>query len=54
VRIDELEAVCTAYEEEHGIDAFLNAMAAIMQRRMARQGLKLEFFDDEEDVSSGE
>ena len=46
---EDLERTCLAFEEEHGIGAFLDAMAAIMQRRLARQGFQVEFFDDEDE-----
>jgi hypothetical protein len=43
--IEELERVCLDFEDEHGIDAFLDAMAAIMQRRLLKHGLEITFDD---------
>ncbi|CUX68040.1 hypothetical protein AGR4C_pb30068 [Agrobacterium tumefaciens str. Kerr 14] len=37
------------FELEHGVEAFLDAMAAIMTERMAEQGLQLSFFDDDKE-----
>lgn len=45
---EDLEAACIAFEEEHGVDGFLSAMTEIMQRRMVRHGIVLQFFDDDE------
>lgn len=45
---DDLERACREFEEEHGVDAFLDALAAIMQTRMALRGLDLSFFDDDQ------
>lgn len=42
-----LKEACRRFETKHGIEAFLDAMAAIMQDRLGDQGLNLEFFDDE-------
>ena len=45
---DDLERACREFEQEHGVDAFLDALAAIMQTRIALQGLDLSFFDDDQ------
>jgi hypothetical protein len=49
--VDELRKACADFETEHGIEGFLDAMATIMQERLARHGLPLQFFDDEEPSS---
>jgi len=43
--IEELERACLDFEDEHGIDAFMDAMAAIMQRRLLKHGLDITFDD---------
>lgn len=43
--IEDLESACRNFEDEHGIDAFLAAMAEIMQRRLLRHGIHAEFED---------
>ena len=48
--IEDLETACRNFEDEHGIDAFLTAMAEIMQRRLLRHGIYAEF---EDQVQSG-
>jgi hypothetical protein len=42
-----LKEACRRFEVKYGIEAFLDAMAAIMQDRLGDHGLKIEFFDDE-------
>jgi hypothetical protein len=49
MKAEDLERACTAFEEEHGVDIFLDVMAEIMQRRMAKHGVQLEFFDEDHD-----
>lgn len=44
---EELEQACIDFEDEHGMEAFLDAMAEIMQHRLARHGLSLEFAESE-------
>jgi hypothetical protein len=46
MKANELEKACRKYEAEHGIEAFLDAMAVIMQKRMARHGVALNFYDE--------
>jgi hypothetical protein len=36
--LDELRKVCFAFEEEHGMEGFCDAMADIMAERMALKG----------------
>ncbi|MDP9840627.1 putative HD phosphohydrolase [Neorhizobium huautlense] len=43
---EDLKTACRRFEKEHGVEAFLDAMAELMTERMAVQGLKLRFFDD--------
>ena len=43
--IEELERACLDFEDEHGIDAFMDAMAAIMRRRLLKHGLDITFDD---------
>ncbi len=40
---NDLENACRTFEAEHGVDAFLDAMAKIMQARLAAHGLNVEF-----------
>lgn len=47
IDIAELEKACRSYEEEHGLEGFLDAMAKIMERRALRLGLKLELVEDD-------
>jgi hypothetical protein len=43
--IEDLETACRKFEDVHGIDAFLAAMAEFMQRRLLRHGIHAEFED---------
>jgi len=43
---DELKAACRKFEDEHGVEAFVDAIAEIMTNRMAAHGLEVKFFDD--------
>jgi len=49
--LEELEHACVEFEDEHGIDSFLDAMAEIMQRRLLRHGLEIEF-DGRDEVAA--
>jgi hypothetical protein len=40
-----LKETCRAFEARHGIDAFLETMAEVMQERLAPHGLDLQFDD---------
>jgi hypothetical protein len=42
-----LKDACHNFEAKYGVEAFLDAMAAIMQDRLGDHGLNIEFFDDE-------
>ncbi|WP_234890768.1 hypothetical protein [Agrobacterium vitis] len=42
-----LREACRSFEAKYGIEAFLDAMAEIMQDRLGDHGLNIEFFDDE-------
>jgi hypothetical protein len=42
---DDLKAACRMFEEQHGVEAFLDTMAEIMPDRMKLQGLELTFFE---------
>ncbi len=42
----DLKAACRKFEHEHGVEAFLDAIAEIMTDRMAAYGLEVHFFDD--------
>jgi|GEM_PF-2346221 len=44
---EDLKTACRRFEQEHGIEAFLDAMAEVMTERMAVQGLELRFFEDD-------
>lgn len=44
--VQDLKTACRRFEKEHGVEAFLDAMAELMTERMAVQGLELRFFDD--------
>jgi hypothetical protein len=44
--VEDLKTACRIFEKEHGVEAFLDAMAELMTERMAVQGLELRFFDD--------
>jgi hypothetical protein len=46
---NDLEEACTTFEAEHGVDAFLEAMAKIIQARLAAHRVNIEFdeADDE-------
>jgi hypothetical protein len=48
---DKLERACIEFEDEHGIDAFLEAMAEIMQRRLLRHGLEIQL-DGRDEVAA--
>ncbi|WP_075293203.1 hypothetical protein [Pararhizobium arenae] len=48
--LKDLESACTDFEDEHGIDAFLAAMAEIMERRMSRHGINLSFDHETEEL----
>jgi hypothetical protein len=43
---EELRRACITFEEEHGVEAFLDALALIMQDRLKLHGLEIEFADD--------
>ncbi|WP_244432317.1 hypothetical protein [Rhizobium leguminosarum] len=42
-----LREACRSFEAKYGIEAFLDAMAEIMQDRVGGHGLTIDFFDDE-------
>ncbi|NTZ63267.1 hypothetical protein [Agrobacterium tumefaciens] len=42
-----LKEASRRFEAKYGIEAFLDAMAAIMQDRLGDQGLTIEFFENE-------
>lgn len=46
MEVEDLKTACRRFEEEHGVEAFLDAMAELMTERMAVQGLELRFFDN--------
>jgi len=39
----ELKQVCREFEREHGIDAFLETMAELMEERMPSHGINVHF-----------
>jgi hypothetical protein len=47
ITVEQLEAACITFEDEHGLEVFLETLSGIMQRRLTRHGLELSFFDDE-------
>ena len=49
-----LREACRSFEAKYGIEAFLDAMAEIMQDRLGDHGLNIEFFDDETGDQIGE
>jgi hypothetical protein len=49
-----LKAVCRDFEARHGIEAFLDTIAGIMQDRLGDYGLNIELFDDEIGDENGE
>ena len=46
MEVEDLKTACRRFEKEHGVEAFLDAMAELMTEGMAVQGLELRFFDD--------
>jgi hypothetical protein len=44
--VDDLKTACVNFEHEHGVEAFIDALANIMQDRLRMQGLLLDFSDD--------
>jgi len=44
-----LKEMCRAFEAEHGIEAFLDTMAEVMQERLGAHGLTIRFDEDDEE-----
>lgn len=46
VEVEDLKAACRRFEKEHGVEASLDAMAALVTERVAVQGLEPRSVDD--------